>query len=226
MFFFVQAPKRICPKAFEELQGSSADRRFENVRAVPAEVISMDAERCPKCNAFTVVAGHVTPGLGEMRDTHFCFVPIGTRPLRWKTGVVLRNAFLACSSCGHFWTSLAPNELRDFIEDYGRELAKQHLESLEAERHGLPDCPKAREAGRRVATIDALMLADKQPEATRRYRQLTGTTWDQAIDTICHWRDLKRPQKLALFGWYPKDPPQADDSGMSGHPMRDALLDG
>jgi hypothetical protein len=139
----------------------------------------------------------------------------------------LGYGFLACSACGHVWTTLAPDKLRDFIQTYGTELIRQHLRTLEAgPNHDLPDTPEAREAGIRVAEIDALLLAGRQPEATRRYRQLTATTWDQAIDALRGWADLKRAEKLARFDWCPKDKSLADDQEGLDHPMRDRQLDG
>jgi hypothetical protein len=122
---------------------------------------------------------------------------------------------------------LAPERLRVFIKRYGTELAKQHLESLVAgPYHGVPDDLEARAAAEGVAEVDALVLAERQGEATRRYRELTGTTWDQAVDVIHGWHNLERAKKLALCGWCPKDSPQAKDSEVRDHPMLDHRLDG
>jgi hypothetical protein len=185
----------------------------------------VETERCPKCDAPTVIAGHLaTPGEG---GANLCSVPRNTRFLRWKSGVGVPVSFLSCSSCGHLWTSLAPEELRAFIEKYGEELAKQQLESFEAgPDHDLPDCPEAREAADGVAEIDALVRADRQGEATRRYRELTRTKWDEAVDAVRGWRHLKRDRKLAMLGWRPKGSHQDDDPDVPDHPMRDRLLDG
>jgi hypothetical protein len=77
-----------------------------------------------------------------------------------------------------------------------------------------------------VIQIDILMMEEKQPEATRLFRELTGKTWDQAIDSIRGWRDLKRAEKLALFGWCPKNTSKPDLSEVLAHPMHERLLDG
>jgi hypothetical protein len=137
----------------------------------------------------------------------------------------IRLKFRSCWSCGHVWTSLAPEELRAFIEKHGREVAKQQLEASEL-ADDLPDCPEARAAASGVAEIDTLVLAGNQPGATRRFRELTHTTWDHAIDAVRDWQDLKRPQKLALFGWCPKQVSPATESAVTEHPMRDRWLDG
>lgn len=183
----------------------------------------MEIQPCPKCKASTVVInGYVMPSGEAGRGTSTCFVPCNARTFRRKVGVNLQYGFSACSSCGHLWTSLAPDELRVFIQTFGTKLARQHLQTLEAgPSHDLPDTPEAREAGTRVAEIDALVLQGKQPEATRRYRELMPTTWDKAIDAVRDWQDLERPQKLARFGWQPKEGSEPTD-----HPMSDRLLDG
>jgi hypothetical protein len=82
-----------------------------------------------------------------------------------------------------------------FHRDVGDELAKQDMELAGAEPgHSLPDMPQARGAAQGVAEIDALIRAEKRAEATRRYQDLTAATWNQAIDTIRGWRDLKLGQ--------------------------------
>jgi hypothetical protein len=144
-----------------------------------------------------------------------------------RPGVALRHGFLSCLSCGHVWTRLAPDELRHFIRTHGDELVKQCLDFLErGPDRDLPDVPEARLAGLGVAEIDALMLAGQLPAATRRLRELTGRTWDQVVDSMRHWRDLKRPQKLEMLGWVSKRAFNDEESKMVEHPMRDPWLDG
>ncbi len=141
--------------------------------------------------------------------------------------VHLHQPFLACLSCGHLWSKIAPAAVRQSIRTHGTELAKQVVEYLDSgPMHDLPDMPEAREAGQAVAEIDTLVWSGKTPEATRQYRELTHCTWDQAIDSVRHWVDLTRPQKLALFGWVVKDQKPTDEKGVGEHPMRDRLLDG
>ena len=145
----------------------------------------------------------------------------------WGKAIQLTCGFLCCWSCGHVWGSLAPEELRVFIEDHGREVAKQHRDASEfGSDHGLPDRPEARRAAQGVSEIDALVLSGRKREARRRYRQLTGSTWYQALMAFRGWHDLERARKLALFGWSPKDESQAGKSATLGHPLKDRLLDG
>jgi hypothetical protein len=40
-----------------------------------------------------------------------------------------------------------------------------------------------------IAEIDALLTAGKKPTAVRRYRDLTGTTWDQAHQAVAVWSE-------------------------------------
>ena len=181
----------------------------------------MEIQVCPRCRASVIViTGSVTP-TGEGGGGSY-FVPSHARLFQRKPGVVLRSDFLACSSCGHFWSSLAPDELRSFLLTDGTELARQHLQTLESgPSHDLPDISEAREAGERVAEIDALVLQGKRPQATRRYREMMATTWDEAINAVRDWQSLGRPEKLARFGWRPKEESKPPD-----HPMLDRLLDG
>jgi hypothetical protein len=123
--------------------------------------------------------------------------------------------------------SVAPEELRAYIKRYGNELIQQHVERIEAgPYHDLPDSSEARKAADGVFQIDSLIMEGKQPEATRLFRELTGKTWDQAIDSVRVWRDLKRAEKLAWFGWGPRITSKPDRSEELSHPMHDPLLDG
>jgi hypothetical protein len=183
----------------------------------------VEAIRCPQCGAMTVVSGRfVQSPLG--------FVPSDTRFLLSQNGVALRcDTVRACVSCGHVWNnmSLDPAGLRAFIRSHGGELAWQHLESLEfGPYRGLPDTPEARAAADQAAEIDSLVREGKQADATRRLRALRHTTWDDAINTLRRWRDLKREDKLALFGWRDKHGSNDEDAALLKHPMHDALLDG
>jgi hypothetical protein len=122
---------------------------------------------------------------------------------------------------------LPPEKLRTYVHDRGGMLAWDHLQSLElGPAHDLPDCPEARQAGERVAEIDGLVLNGRQPEATRRYRELLGVKWDRAIDDVRGWREHSRAEKLAKFGWAPKQSLSANGSQAVVHPMHDPILDG
>jgi hypothetical protein len=104
-------------------------------------------------------------------------------------------------SCGHVWMTLDLKDLRVHARMHANELIRQHLESLEHGPHrGLPDSAEAREVDDQVAAIDCLLITGKQGEATRRYRERTGCTWDEALEKIREWPDLKRSVKLSLLG--------------------------
>jgi len=182
----------------------------------------MEAGRCPSCDATTLVPGYVPSGEGAALR----FVPYGTQ----AGGVNLRGVkqtFLACWSCGHVSLSVAPAELRAYIAANGNELSKQRAKRIEAgPYHDLPDCSEAHTAADGVIQIDSLIMEGRHPEATRLFRELTGKTWDEAIDGISRWGNLKRAEKLALFGWCPKDPSKSEQSELLSHPMHDRLLDG
>jgi hypothetical protein len=185
-------------------------------------VLAMEARRCPRCDATTVIPGYVANGEGMANG----FVPVGTQ----AGGIILRGVkqtFLACWTCGHVAISVAPEELRAHIESHGNELIKQHVERIKAGPYfDLPDCSEARKAADGVIQIDFLIMEGRHREATRLFRELTGKTWDQAIDGIRGWRDLKRAEKLARFGWVLKNASKPDQSEVPSHPMHDRLLDG
>ncbi len=190
----------------------------------------MEAWNCPSCGASTVIPGQVAPDQltnGGSRWAAWRFRPSGMR-YRGK-GLPLACGFLSCWSCGHLWASLAAEELRIFIEERGREVARQHRDASEfGPDHGLPDRPEARRAAQAVSEIDALVLSGRRGEARRQYRQLTRSTWFQAFLALRGWQDLARARKLALFGWSPKDETPTGKGKLTtlGHPLADRSLDG
>jgi hypothetical protein len=180
----------------------------------------MEACRCQSCGKPTVVPGHL---VGTEGSQVWGFVPALTR-----SQVMLRVAFHACVSCGHVWAKVEPAEVRNAIEKRGKELIKQHLETcVSGPYRDLPDVPEARSAAEGVAEIDYLILAGNQLDATRRFRQLSGCIWDEAIDLIRGWVGLERAHKLVLLGWRPQGKDLDNESGrLQDHPMRDRVLDG
>jgi hypothetical protein len=160
----------------------------------------METLSCPACGKATVVTGNIVSG-GEGNGLRF--VPRNCRAWRLVSGVNLSHAFQACVSCGHSWTTLDPTKLHAFLEEYGAELAQQELEEFDGGRYrDLPDTDLAREVADHVAEIDALVRHGYG--AIRRYRELKSVTWDQAIKEAGGWANLKREEKLALFGWVAK----------------------
>jgi hypothetical protein len=154
-------------------------------------------------------------------------VPAGTKAFLGTLGVSLSSHFRICLSCGLVWATLELEQVLAFIGANGTELGKQYIEMIrDGPNRGLPDLPEARAAAERVAEIDGLVISGKRREATRRYRELTGTTWDQAILAIRGWRNHERAKKLAFFGWCLKEKTPAVERETPAHPMHDVLLDG
>lgn len=185
---------------------------------------AMDTGHCPGCGAATVFDGRMTPR-GD--STGIGFEPHGTISSIWKPGLDVPAQFRWCSSCGLIWTRLAPDTLRTYVRDRGGSLAWEHLQAVElGPAHDLPDCPEARRAAEGVAEIDSLVLSGRQPEATRRYREILRVTWDRAINDVRNWRERPRAERLGLFGWRPKGGATDGDPKATGHPMHDPVLDG
>ncbi len=83
----------------------------------------MDTDHCPKCDAKSVVAGHL------WRRFHW-FVPAGMRFFTfrlWRLGISFAEPFRACLACGHVWTHLQPEALRTFIDRHGKAKTKLKL---------------------------------------------------------------------------------------------------
>ncbi len=183
----------------------------------------MDTDVYPACGGSKVLGGMAfseARGAGVM-----VFDPDGTAA--WlASGVRLADgSFRCCSVCGHLWSRVDPDALRAYVKKHGDELIKQFLDLDEpGEGSGPPRTPEVAEASRKVREIDGLVRSGRQGEAARRFRELTATTWDRAIDATRNWRELTLLKKLDLCGWRPKG--AEGDGGLLDHPMRDPLLDG
>ncbi|WP_422924765.1 hypothetical protein [Singulisphaera sp. PoT] len=171
----------------------------------------MEDLRCPACNSENLVAGHVGSMANGQGPNNF--FPHRQLPLLQQgIGVTIRGV-QACASCGHVWGKMDPAALGKLIVDHGTELARQQwIIFSEGPEYDLPDHPRAKEAARHVYEVDRLVLADKQAEATRRYRELSKSTWDEAVAAMRGWQNLERSQKLARFGWIPPE------DGLPDHP--------
>ena len=125
------------------------------------------------------------------------------------------------------WGHVNPDQLHAFVEAYADELTKQHiLANRSSDVEDSQECAELQAAIHAMTEIDALFLSGLNSEATRRYRQISGGTWDQAIDTVRNWHQQTRSQKLALFGWQPKASVKDQMLARHDHPMRDPQLDG
>ena len=155
----------------------------------------MTSVLCPSCRGAAVIVGH-----GSSR----CFNPQVGRTPDVNPGVVLQAPLSACLSCGHVWSTLDPARLRRFIESAGNELARQQLDEFDrGPCRDLPDTEIGRAIGAKVAAVDAEARAGANG-AVRKYREVSGVTWDEALRVAGDWPRLTREEKLALFGWAPK----------------------
>ena len=80
----------------------------------------MEACHCQSYGKPTLVPGHLVVGEGSQI---FRFAPAATH-----SHVKVRVAFHACTSCGHVWARVAPDELRNTIDRFGKELIKQQFD--------------------------------------------------------------------------------------------------
>ena len=169
----------------------------------------MSLNLCPRCGLAGSINGTLNPGDGVYAPL---FVPNHVNAFRKSPGVtLLRVDVSACVKCGLVWSELDAADLRELIQASGKPVARQHLDRI---LHGrdldLPQTEAALDISAKIAEIDAIVMAGKTGEVTRRYRDITGVSWDQAIKDTRHWRDLGRVEKLALFGWAFKKPSMDD----------------
>jgi len=90
---------------------------------------------CPVCQSSEVIEGRILADGSE--DGHAeKFFPSGLRLLTLKRSVRLtgRQAFKACTQCGHLWNTLDATGLRELIEHSGTEKLKQRLQSRRVRR--------------------------------------------------------------------------------------------
>jgi hypothetical protein len=89
----------------------------------------MDTDRCPKCNATTVVAGLV---LGK-EGGGVVFAPTGIRfHFRlWGGPPSCSYDGGACLACGLVWTHLLPEDLLAWLDKYGNDETKLKLSAFQ-----------------------------------------------------------------------------------------------
>ena len=173
----------------------------------PPEAMPMtEPERCPRCNEATVVNGRVgangRPVEPSSPITRSCSGPFGG----------LRSGTAPASRAATSGLCLNPSELRRFVKAYAKGPGRAALDEMDRGPYrDLPSNELSQEIGAHVAEIDALVRAGSIGKAVRRYRELRGVTWDQAIKDAGNWAELRRPAKLALFGWVPKKKESFDD---------------
>ena len=166
----------------------------------------MDQASCPRCGQPTVLAGHLIEGGHSTGPPRFLPEQVQMRLFtgQWW-GVEVAGKFRSCLACGLVWSELDANRLVAFVQEHGSELDRDQLAEWDGgPMRGLPDTEAARAVVARVAEIDHHVRSAQPGEATRRYREWTGVTWDEAVAIVKRWRDLSRAEKLARFGWLAK----------------------
>ena len=151
----------------------------------------MDRVSCPRCGRAPVAPSHLV----HPASPHAAMAP------RW-----------ACPACGLAWTEHDPARLRAAIRDHGGELGRQLLDEVDGgPLRDLPDTAAAREVAAWLAELDDLARVAAGGRVARRFHELTGTSWDEAIAATRHWHRLSRPEKLAHLGWEAKKAGPGDD---------------
>src|SRR4051794_1727324 len=84
----------------------------------------MDDQRCPNCDATTVLPGR----LPRAHRIPLCFEPTGMPWFRWSgRSPRCSEDVRACLACGLVWTHLDPAEFRAFIDKHGTDGMRLNL---------------------------------------------------------------------------------------------------
>ena len=76
---------------------------------------------CPSCKCSNTVYGDILRGPGKY------FTPDGLKFLTIDTMVALPEKFHACLECGHVWSSINADELKDLIKKSAKPETKEKL---------------------------------------------------------------------------------------------------
>jgi hypothetical protein len=186
----------------------------------------MEVERCPNCGESKTLPASLFAGVDRPAVSMYpagMIVPLSATTL----GVPIPHGFHCCLCCGHVWSRLSTDALEALLGGRATKLGRQYLQIVrKGPYHDVPDDSAAHEAADATAEIDQLLVLGKDAAATRRYRDRSGRTWDEAIEAVRRWRSLGRPEKLKLFGWPPEEKQPVKDPGVRTHPMSDPWLDG
>ena len=185
---------------------------------------AMKRPSCPRCQSLEVIAGDC---VGEsLINWSFWtrtlilswFIPARTRFFRWAMGVSFTRGFAACLSCGHVWGAVDPAALRSFVAQYCDEVVPpaddevdRRLADLAAKAmEHLPDTKAGREIAAILAALDRLVSSGKAADLPKRYRALTGATWEEAARVTREWQYRTREEKLQRLGRVEKKGPLDD----------------
>ena len=75
---------------------------------------------CPSCKCINTVEGSL------IREPVF-FQPDGLKFFTFDTRVNVLERFQACLECGHIWSSVNADELKDLIIESGKPKTKENL---------------------------------------------------------------------------------------------------
>ncbi|MBN2287115.1 MAG: hypothetical protein JXI43_11755 [Tissierellales bacterium] len=76
---------------------------------------------CPSCKCKNTIEGELVRGPGTF------FKPDGLKFFTFSTMVDLLERFHACLDCGHVWSSVNADQLKDLINDSGKPKTKDNL---------------------------------------------------------------------------------------------------
>ena len=101
------------------------------------EISWITVNLCPKCGSRRVDEGFI---MGAQYSAQY--IPVynvprmpGSGLLHWKVGVSVQAPFRACLACGHLWSFVSPDQLREFI---GKQKAAQVQERQAPEESAKP----------------------------------------------------------------------------------------
>lgn len=75
---------------------------------------------CPACQSGEAIEGCLLPAADDSTDAHI--YPDGLKRLAFSRSVPLKQGyrFKACPACGHVWSQLSPESLRQLLERHGK----------------------------------------------------------------------------------------------------------
>jgi hypothetical protein len=77
---------------------------------------------CPVCKCNNTVEGNLLRGPAKY------FAPDGLKFLTLSTMVAILDNFHACLECGHVWSHVKADELKDLINNSGKPKTKEKLD--------------------------------------------------------------------------------------------------
>jgi hypothetical protein len=174
---------------------------------------------CPKCQSPNLIGG-IVRGSGLKADD---FLPNSAGCAEPEAGLPLDKPFRCCTLCGLIWSRVDREEVLAFVKrrtEAAAQLRAEHIARQLAEASG------EELALVKISEIESqIAWGVEDGSAVRRFRELTGGTWDQAIRAINRWPDLTLKEKMAHFGWAPVEKIKVSLKANQVHPLHDFELD-